>query len=392
MAALIFVCLSCNQVDQTAPGGSTLTLTAQPTSINSQGTSTLTVGGARATGAPLPDGTVVHFQVQQAGTVSPNPVETKNGIATSFFHAGGFSGDVVILATSGGISSASVTVTVGEARPTHVFVSASPSVLPPSGGTSHLRAVVTDNAGNQLQGVGVQFSTTLGTLGSGGKILRTDQNGAVDDNLTLSPGAGQTNSATVTATTLNNASGTTTVSVSATQFICGATNSQSDINVGDTVIFTDTSQDPANQIRRFIWDFGDGDHAEGRTVSHTFNTAGSFNVLHTVQDSAGNTSFCMVIPITVTEPVSGLTCSFTSSPTNPLKGQRVTLDASASADTTGTITSYTWSFGDGPQTVTTSNPVTTHTYNQNGTFTVNLVVEDNNGDTCNFNATVMVGP
>jgi PKD repeat protein len=52
-------------------------------------------------------------------------------------------------------------------------------------------------------------------------------------------------------------------------------------------------------------------------------------------------------------------------------------DASGSADADGTISSYSWSFGDGQSSAT--GPAVSHTYSQAGTYTVALTVTDNAG-------------
>lgn len=59
-------------------------------------------------------------------------------------------------------------------------------------------------------------------------------------------------------------------------------------------------------------------------------------------------------------------------------GQAITFNASESYDLDGNITSYEWDFGDGNIT-TTSNPIITHSYLENGTYTIKLVVIDNDG-------------
>jgi len=56
-------------------------------------------------------------------------------------------------------------------------------------------------------------------------------------------------------------------------------------------------------------------------------------------------------------------------------GEPITLDATAS---TGTIDSYVWSFGDGSE-ETTSEPTVEHTYEERGTYTVELAVENGDG-------------
>jgi hypothetical protein len=65
-----------------------------------------------------------------------------------------------------------------------------------------------------------------------------------------------------------------------------------------------------------------------------------------------------------------------------------TYDASGSADTDGTITSYEWTFGDGATLSLPSGSATaTHSYST-GTFTVQLVVRDNGGASATASATV----
>lgn len=64
-------------------------------------------------------------------------------------------------------------------------------------------------------------------------------------------------------------------------------------------------------------------------------------------------------------------------PPDAVEGSAVTLDASASADPDGAIVSYAWDLGDGSDPVTTSSPTVTHTYGDDGTYTVELTVTDN---------------
>jgi DNA/RNA endonuclease G (NUC1) len=69
------------------------------------------------------------------------------------------------------------------------------------------------------------------------------------------------------------------------------------------------------------------------------------------------------------------------------EGSSATFDASTSLDPNGTIVSYDWDFGDGS---TGSGVSVSHTYAQDGAFTVRLTITDNDGltDSATFTVTV----
>lgn len=73
-------------------------------------------------------------------------------------------------------------------------------------------------------------------------------------------------------------------------------------------------------------------------------------------------------------PVSTFTASTSSAPT----GTSITFNATASYDPDGSISTYSWTFGDG---TTGNGPVIVHTYNTAGSVTVSLIVTDNGGGT-----------
>ena len=60
------------------------------------------------------------------------------------------------------------------------------------------------------------------------------------------------------------------------------------VDVGDSAIFdADESRDNIG-IASLLWNFGDGESAEGLRVTHVYDTARVFNVTLTVEDGAGN--------------------------------------------------------------------------------------------------------
>jgi PKD repeat protein len=72
------------------------------------------------------------------------------------------------------------------------------------------------------------------------------------------------------------------------------------------------------------------------------------------------------------------TASFTFSPSQPRAGDEVLFNAQESRDDDGTIVEYRWNFGDG-DVVTTAAPTVEHVFDEEGGFTVSLVVVDNSG-------------
>jgi PKD domain/Bacterial Ig-like domain (group 1) len=294
----LLLVVSCKQVDFTAPEGSTIKLVAQPSMLDKHEISTLTVTGTRASGAPLPDDTIVRFTASGvAGDLTPNPVQLKHGIAVSHFVAGDQTGDVSITAFSGDATD-HVTVSIEKRTAKTIILTANPSTLPFGGGSSKLQAFVFDEDGNPVAGVKVFFQTDNGTLKSGGNPVTTDNSGVARDVLTT------TVTAEVTAQTNTGLSVTTTVNVGE-GLTCSFTIAPStSVEIGDEVVFTDTSTDSDGTITTNSWDFGDDSSAEGQSVTHSYSAAGDFLVIHSISDDVGNSITCQPQTITVTEPAS----------------------------------------------------------------------------------------
>lgn len=75
------------------------------------------------------------------------------------------------------------------------------------------------------------------------------------------------------------------------------------VDAGATVVFDASGSSDNMGIAGFLWDFGDGESAEGLTVSHIYGRGGAFNVTLTVEDGAGNKGLDHVI-VTVPEPIN----------------------------------------------------------------------------------------
>lgn len=133
------------------------------------------------------------------------------------------------------------------------------------------------------------------------------------------------------------------------------------------------SSDPDGSITAYAWDFGDGDTGTGSTATHSYSVPGSYLVTLVVTDNQGATG-TLTQSVTVSAANTSPTAEFSSVAT----GLSVAFDASASADSDGTISSYVWDFGDGQ---TGSGVSATHAYAASGTFTATLTISDDKGAT-----------
>ncbi|HTB05992.1 MAG TPA: PKD domain-containing protein, partial [Bacteroidia bacterium] len=139
----------------------------------------------------------------------------------------------------------------------------------------------------------------------------------------------------------------------------------------DSTHFTNTSTSVNGDIGSWQWTFGDGNNSTLQNPAHLYASAGTYNVTLTVKSTTGCdsaiTKAITVAPaptpfFTFTKACLGTQTQFTDQ----------------STDLGGTITSWTWSFGDGG-TSTVENPG--HTYGSVGTYNVVLVVTSATG--CN---------
>jgi len=164
--------------------------------------------------------------------------------------------------------------------------------------------------------------------------------------------------------------------------------------VGTSVAFNaSASQDPDGHIVIYFWDFGDYTTGVGAITTHPYTIAGTYHVILNVtdNDSLSGTAYRDLVvqpaPPGPQPPVADFVAS--PSPTNPRS--QITFNASYSFDPDGTITSYTWEFGDS---TTGSGIIARHAYANSGVFTVNLTVVDdaNLSSTATHQVTVNAPP
>src|SRR5664280_2324618 len=122
-------------------------------------------------------------------------------------------------------------------------------------------------------------------------------------------------------------------------------------------------------LTSWSWRFGDGTSATAKNPVQKYSKAGKYTVSLTVRNAAGSNMVTRSSYINVGALMKAQSAAFSASPTSgnaPLKVQFT--DTS-----TGSPTSWRWSFGDRTSS-TTKNPV--HTYSKTGKYTVTLTVRN----------------
>jgi gliding motility-associated-like protein len=144
--------------------------------------------------------------------------------------------------------------------------------------------------------------------------------------------------------------------------------------VNSVVTFPNTSSPHSSSV----WTYGDGGSSGSETGSHSYGTAGTYNVTLVVFDG-----FChdtIVHPIVI---VPAAVATFTITPAQPCPAPAT---ATFTATTPAGCT-VSWLYGDGG--TGTGNP-TTHTYGSNGIFTVRMIVTNSHGCIDTFTQTYKV--
>jgi len=158
------------------------------------------------------EGASVSFETD-LGFIAESATTDEDGLATASLHSGSEPGLATVTVTFGDLSETTQVVFSPSKEPTPVRVDldASPSTIPADGGesSSEITATVLNSSNNPLEGVTVEFATTLGMI-AGSAV--TDENGRARVLLHSDSEAGE---ATVTATvgSLSNTIAVTMVSV-----------------------------------------------------------------------------------------------------------------------------------------------------------------------------------
>jgi PKD repeat protein len=130
-------------------------------------------------------------------------------------------------------------------------------------------------------------------------------------------------------------------------------------------------------IAEYNWNFGDGNTGTGLDPVHTYINAGTYTVTLVVVDDEGVQSAPKTTTAVIALPPPNLSPEADAGgPYNGTAGDPVKFDGSASSDPDGTIVRYNWDFGDDS---TGAGVDPTHTYTTAGSYTVTLIVVDEEG-------------
>jgi len=154
--------------------------------------------------------------------------------------------------------------------------------------------------------------------------------------------------------------------------------------VGDSTVFTDFSTAGFGFVTEWYWDFGDGSPIDStQNPVHTYSAAGTYSVslvIHTTYSCIPDSTVQLVI-------VNPLPVPLFAAPIVCFTNQTNFTDLSTTA--TGTLTQWSWNFGDGN---TSGSQSPGYTYSTPGTFTVTLIVTNSFGCIDTFQQTVVVNP
>ena len=152
------------------------------------------------------------------------------------------------------------------------------------------------------------------------------------------------------------------------------------VTINETVTFNGSASE--GDALNYAWEFGDGTNATGETVTHEYGALGTYNVTLTVTDADGNVA-TDELEILVSEE---LTAVIEPERTTATVGDLIEFDG---GNSTGNIQEYQWDFGDG-ENVTTNESINAHEYTSPGTYTVELTVVDESGETATATVDVTI--
>ena len=386
--------------------GTSVTLYASPDTLRQDGASQsqITIQAQDSKGQPAKN-LPIRLDIAVAGALADfgqlsgkNLVTGGDGRATATYTAPLAPADPVdtqtvvqILATPGGTDYASAT-------PRSVSIRLVPPgiILPPNGTPI---PAFTYSPSAPLTKADITFDASLST-DSDGRIVSYAWNfgdGSQGSGAVVKHSYSMSGAYTVTLTVTDDRSQSASISKSVTVSTAAAPTadfviSPSAPSVNQQVFFNAalSKASEGRTIVRYDWDYGSGRQDSGVLVYQVYTQPGTYNIVLTVTDDAGNKGSTTK---SVTVGSGALSASFSYLPAAPTATDTIYFNGSASTGPNG-ITSYSWTFGDG----TSDTGVTpSHSYVAactgtlvDKTFVVALTVRDTLGGTATIAKEVKV--
>ena len=155
---------------------------------------------------------------------------------------------------------------------------------------------------------------------------------------------------------------------------------------GELLAMSAQAQDPGADTLIFTWDFGDGSATvQGALVSHSYDDEGSYTVTVVVSDGDGGseTGTAAVVITNVAPSISALSGDLTGD-----EGASLSWLVVASDPGFVDVLVYSWDFGDGS--APASGASATHTFADDGSYTVSVTVDDQDGGVVTDSVVVVV--
>ncbi|WP_192918542.1 PKD domain-containing protein [Salinigranum salinum] len=299
-----------------------------------------------------------------AVSTDPSPVTLSTGGTTTV--------DVTLSpATTGTLSATLTTDAATDAYDTETALSATITDDTVPTATTQADVTVDDDTAVGFDGTGstddVGIASYDWAFGDG-----TTTTGTTPSHTYAAPG---TYTATLTVTDLvgNTDTDTRTVTVTDVTDPVAEAGANRTVHVNDQVSFDGTGSTDDVGVVSYDWDFGDGTTTSGGTVTNTYTTTGTYTVTLTATDAAGNEG-----TDTATIEVNGTFSPIARPGPDRTVDEDTTIgfDGSDSTDD-GTITSYEWDFGTGD---VATGVTPTYTFDDPGSYVVNLTVTDDVGN------------
>jgi len=274
-----------------------------------------------------------------------------------------------------------------------MLLTASPEFLPRDGSSMSIITVrIFDENGKPVPGYGIHLDATAGTLSA--TEVPTGNDGSaqitfIAPGLNVNVSTVRVSATPIARTNLQNANPryvdilVTGPSIPSPAF----TFEPVDAAVGDIVSFDASSTRlgtaTCGNNCTYSWDFGDGSSATGVGASHTFGSAGVFNVTLTATSLAGGTSASATraVRIAIPAPPEAL---LSTNPSSPTAGQTIIFSSSSVVPPGVSIVRHVWELDNGSPAVdtgSTSSYTLTGGYPATTTHSVTLTITDNYGRT-----------